>query len=448
MRNVSAVWVPSRFNAAVDMPGNLKAVYNTFSGALTIVPAEIWDGYFTPGLRRRVSADSIPDALAELHSKGFFTCEGVDEIDLVRQYFLSERYDRTETLGVNLLPTLLCNLRCPYCFEGKLQSVKQHRVMSQETADAVVRHLTAEMAGKKNVAMSWFGGEPLLATRMIGNISTKLLQACDEEQIAYSSVITTNGVLLSPPTVDKLLECRITTAQVTVDVPREMKYDRRGRDTLDDVLDNMAEAAGKLQIHVRVNLVQDDEKEWDHLFEGMIRRGLHKSLQSVNIANVFLPELGRAGCMGSKVAHESYVEVLRRQRQRARAAGLPMQNFLLWKRSPGCIATRESSVAIDPNGLLYKCNEDVGWPERAYGSVFSKLTVNMNNLQPWLSYDWFQHPECRDCLALPQCGGGCPHRRIFQGNSLDRDDYCYWFLRGDLDARIYERAASFLNKRG
>jgi len=444
LRAVAATWVPSRFNISVDLPGNLKAVYNTFAGALAIVPLSVWQQRFAPGTKRPVTGDAIPELLDDLYAKGFFVCEGIDEISLLRQHYLAARHDQAETLGVNILPTLACNLQCLYCFEGQLQSTKKPRTMSEETEKAVVHYLQEEMAGKKHLAVSWFGGEPLLAMGTIRRLSAPLLAACDEAKIRYSSVITTNGVLLTPAVVDQLLEGRIDMVQITVDVPREMKRDKQGRDTLDSVLDNLKTAGDKLQIHVRINLSRDDEAEWDNLFEGMLRRDLHKKLKSINIANVFQPERGRLGCMGSSVANESYLEVLRRQRRKARAAGLPMHTFLSWRTTSGCIATRESSVAIAPDGLLYKCNEDVGWPERAYGSVFSKTRVNLNNLLPWLTYDWFQHEECRDCAALPQCAGGCPHRRLFQGGKLPNDDFCYWFLRGDLEGRIFERAMALL----
>ena len=72
--------------------------------------------------------------------------------------------------------------------------------------------------------------------------------------------------------------------QVTVDLPREMKRDKKGRDTLDQVLDNLVIATDQLQLHVRVNLSRDDEAEWDELFDAMRRRDLHQKLKSINIA--------------------------------------------------------------------------------------------------------------------------------------------------------------------
>ena len=74
----------------------------------------------------------------------------------------------------------------------------------------------------------------------------------------------------------------------------------------------------------------------------------------------------------------------------------------------GCAATSIAAVTIDPEGLLYKCPDDAGQPGRAYGSVFSESVANPGNLLHWLSYDWFNHAECRECTMLPQCAGAAP----------------------------------------
>ncbi len=75
--------------------------------------------------------------------------------------------------------------------------------------------------------------------------------------------------------------------------------------------------------------------------------------------------------------------------------------------SSGRNATCESTASIGPDGLLYKCVEVIGLPARAYGSVFLPGHVKLANLLPWLTYDWFGHAQCRDCVLLPQCAGGC-----------------------------------------
>lgn len=444
LRRVPVSRVSSRFNVSVDLPDGLKAVYNTFSAALAVVPQALWQRYLAPGGRFSCAIDAIPRPLADLDERGFFVAEGVDELDLVRAHFNAGRHDRGRKITVNILPTLGCNLSCSYCFEGQLQAERHSRAMTRETEDAVVAFLTASVKGTKGLTVSWFGGEPLLSVPAIERLSPRLFGLCEDAEVPYSAVLTTNGVLLTEETVARLVQSRVSILQVTVDVPNETKRDKKGRDTQEIVLDNLVAAASAAAVHLRINLTRDEPDEWDRLFAGLERRGLHKTLKSVNIANVYQPEHARADGVRSDVAHRSYVTVVRRQRHLARAVGLPMHTSLSWQKPGGCAATAATAFTIDPDGFLFKCPEDAGWPERAYGSVFVEGPTNQANSLFWLSYDWFNHEQCRECPVLPQCAGGCPHRRLFQPE-LDRDDFCYWFLRGDLDGRIVELATSLMS---
>ncbi len=231
-----------------------------------------------------------------------------------------------------------------------------------------------------------------------------------------------------------------------MDIPSETKNDKRGRSTVDLVLDNLVYAAEKMAIQLRINMTGDEEKEWARLFEGIVKRNLQSKVQAY-VANVFQPEHARRDCVGSKVSPDDYVEVMKRQRLRAKELGMRMDSPVPSSCGSGCAATSSSAVTIDPEGLLYKCPDDAGRPERAFGSILLDTAIRSDNLVPWLSYDWFSHMDCSDCELLPQCAGGCAHKRLFQGH-LPREEHCYWALRGDLEARIRDTAMGLLLKEG
>ena len=446
LRPLATVLAPSRFNVSADLPDGRKAVYNTFSAALTVLKPEHWRRYFPSDARHCIQPDAMPNMLEKLHARGFFVSAEIDEVEVVRQYYLRDRYDPLSSLSVNVLPTMGCNMICPYCFQGQTQMTAAPRMMSRETEDAVFHYLQTRMGGRRGLAMSWFGGEPLLGLRLIDRLGQRLIFACDQAGLDYRAVLTTNGLLLNREAVRVLIAGRVSLAQVSIDVPGETKRDKKGRDTLDAVLDNLSYAAEKMHLQLRVNLSRDDEAEWARLFEGLVRRGLQDKLQ-LYIANVFQPEQARREGVGSQVAHRDYVDVLIRQRRRAKGIGLRTDGPVASSCASGCAATSGSALTIDPDGLLYKCPDDAGRPDRAYGSVFLEQAMRTENLLPWLGYDWFQHQECRTCSLLPQCAGGCPHRRRFQPD-LPNDDHCYWFLRGDLEARVRDTAIGLLSGQG
>lgn len=434
---ISDTWIPSRFNVSVDLPGNRKAVYNTFTSAIVILKQEIWNKYFNLDSEYYVSGELISEDMLSLYLKGFIVPKGIDEIEPVRLQFLSSRH-RNDILSVNIIPTLACNLQCPYCFEGKAKIINNQNVMSRETEDAVIQYIDRLARGKNIVQVVWFGGEPLLSITAIERISSRLIPNLERRGIEYRALTSTNATLLIEDVVEQLYKCKVFLVQVTVDIPKSMKQDKFGRDTLEKVLDNLTIAVEKLRIYLRINLSRDDEKEFNQLYNELIKRNLHKRLISIGIANVFRPECGWSGCVMSPVTQQWYVEVMKRESAKAQTLGLPFNTFLpLTERNCNvCAATCESSAVVDPDGLLYKCVEDVGLVERAYGSVFFERPVNYNNLLPWLTYDWFGHKMCRECPVLPQCGGGCPHKRIFQSEMLKDEDFCYWQIRGDLENRI------------
>ncbi|MBI5394969.1 MAG: SPASM domain-containing protein [Verrucomicrobia bacterium] len=433
-------WIPSRFNVTTALRGSRKAIHNTFTGATAVLNHRSWQRYLRSGFEYRLSGQPVPEQLQALYSRGFLVSKDVDEVELARFHYLASRFDR-DTLNVTMLCTLACNLCCAYCFEGQAQADHRGTTMSKETEEAVVAHLSRAVRGKKGLSIWWFGGEPLLTMGPMERISSRLIRICKKGGIHYTAMIATNGTLLTRDVIKQLRRWKVASAQVTLDIPRAAKRDKHGRETQEKVLDNLCLAAGKLKVHLRINLSKDNEAEFDRLYRGLIRRKLHKTLDMVmGIAHVFAPERGRLGCTVCPVGHQSYVHVLAREHAKAAALGLPLRESLVSSPGGGCSATRESAVVIGPDGLLYKCVEDVGLANRAYGSVFLEDFVKPGNLLPWLTYDWFQHAMCKGCPVLPQCAGGCPHRRLFQSGSLKDEDFCYWDMRGDLEDRIRKHA--------
>jgi uncharacterized protein len=434
-------WVPSRFNVTVDLPGRRTALYNTFSGSLAILPRGAW-----PPPARALAARPPDGPLRDLQARGFLVPRDIDELDRLRRHFDATRH-AGDILSVNLLPTMACNLRCPYCFEGRAQTLCRGGVMSRRTERAAARYVLRAARGATHLSLCWFGGEPLLAPGAIERISAEIVPALRKAGVRYHATVVTNGTGLTPATVRRLRACSVAAVQVTVDVPKASKRDRLGRDTLDPVLDHLRHAARSLEVHVRVNLTRDDEAEFDQLYDGMIRRRLHRSLKSIMIAHVFVPECGRGGCATASMPPRAYLNALRREFAKARARGLPVHRFFSTGATGGCSATRERSVCIGPDGLIYKCVEDVGLTGRAFGSVHLDGHVKLGNLLPWMTYDWFRFRMCRNCPVLPQCAGGCPHKRLHQPGRLRPRDFCYWNVRGDLEDRIRAHARSLLRSR-
>jgi len=430
-------WIPSRFNISADLPDGRRAIFNTFTAAFAMVQDGTWRRCLAAGSQCQAHEGDATDTALTLLDKGFLVADDVDELDLLRIHFQSGRYNQ-DVIGATIVPTVSCNLQCSYCFEGAAQEMDAPAAMSEAMEDAVVRRLALSARGRMGLEISWFGGEPLLAPGVIQRISGKLIPACDHAGLDYSASLLTNGTLLKPELVESLAECRLKFIQVTVDVPKAEKQDRAGRDTLGLTLDNINAAADTLPIHLRINLVRDVEEEFDELYEELLRRNLQERLKTVDIAGLTNPECGRNSCQFRPVSQQAFYEASTRERHKAKALGLPIRTLLLMGPT-GCTATNRAAMVIGPDGLLYKCLEDVGLAGRAYGSVLEEQPSGPANLLPWLTHDWFELDQCRDCPALPECGGGCPHIRMYQPEKMAEGDYCRWHLR-DLETRVRDYA--------
>jgi uncharacterized protein len=82
-----------------------------------------------------------------------------------------------------------------------------------------------------------------------------------------------------------------------------------------------------------------------------------------------------------------------------------------------CMAMREAEYVVGSEGELYKCWKSVGNENEVVGNIVDFQNPN-SRVRRWLGYDPFEDRECRNCIALPVCMGGCAHHamdaRIFE----------------------------------
>jgi len=81
-----------------------------------------------------------------------------------------------------------------------------------------------------------------------------------------------------------------------------------------------------------------------------------------------------------------------------------------------CTAVRANEFVVGSKGELYKCWESVGNPHDVVGHI-DDCENAATRINKWMAYDPFANAECRSCIALPVCMGGCAH------HALDRLQY-------------------------
>lgn len=94
----------------------------------------------------------------------------------MKMRFLSASYEK-EHMGLVIVPFTGCNFDCPYCFESK----KHPKLMSENIENELIDFVNAHSAS--NIALTWYGGEPLVAFKNIKSIYNKFSNEFKEKTI-------------------------------------------------------------------------------------------------------------------------------------------------------------------------------------------------------------------------------------------------------------------------
>ena len=320
----------------------------------------------------------------------------------------------TNGVGLTICPTMGCNFNCPYCFEDHFAGK-----MTPEVQDDVValaeRMLDAN--GAKNLHVTWFGGEPLLACDIVESLSARLMALAEERGGNYVAGIITNGYLLTQDVIDMLDRCKVESAQVTIDgMGATHDATRRlanGGSTFERITSNLRECKIPFKVSIRHNVHEGNREEMDELKEFI--EGIAK--ESGNNLNYYpAPVSGSeaADVRGEQVGllcGSDASEVSIRQEAGRFSTG----------RGHYCGAHNIWSVGIDEKGNLQKCWEAVDKPWISFGTAHDwdpanpfATASNADNLTMYLNTACpVPDEECRECIWLPTCVGGCPHKRLF-----------------------------------
>lgn len=403
-----AGWHVSRYNLSAPIPGTKNvAITNLFKGnCAEYTPLELYllsvleelDEHH-PIIERFASRGIICnfDELAALDTMGRCSCMPPGRI------------------GLTICPTMGCNFDCPYCFEDHRRGK-----MSAQVQDDVVALAGRmfEASGARFFHVTWFGGEPLLAPDVIESLSSRLMALADEHGAQYTAGIITNGYLLTQEMVDMLVAVKVNNAQITIDglAPNHnaTRHLAGGGPTFERIVGNLR----SLKIPFRVN----------------VRHNVHEGNQGdVDALKAFIEDLAKESgndlmyypspVYGSEVADERGRQVgilcgsdasdigIRQEAGRFRMGrGFYCGAHIMW------------SVGVDDLGNLQKCWESVDKPIQSFGTAHDwdpadplRTASNPDNLTKWLNTAMpVPDEECRECVWLPMCVGGCPYRRLYE----------------------------------
>lgn len=118
-------------------------------------------------------------------------------------------YINHRALSLKIILTEQCNFRCATCYEN-LSLAR----MSKRVAQGIKNLITAHLPNIKYLSVDWLGGETLIATDIIYDISDHILTEISGREIHFVSGIATDGLQLRVNTFKKLLSRGVKDYQI------------------------------------------------------------------------------------------------------------------------------------------------------------------------------------------------------------------------------------------
>ncbi len=403
----------SRYNKFFDSEEGTKLAYNCLTDSLATLTnqkyQQVKEILVLPNTYK-FDTKAKKELRDSLFKGGFLLDDEIDELGLLKVRNRFARFDPSH-LRLTIIPTLRCNFRCVYCYEGKKTDT-----MSEETIKGLVEFVKQKTKNVKTMTVNWYGGEPLLALDTIVYLRDGFEKICNTNGCRYSNAagIITNGYLLTKEAAQRLGNLGIDAVQVTLDGPSDVHDQRRtllnGEGTFERIIDNLCQIVGTIKfITLRVNTDKTNEDRVLGVLDALEERGL-KDKVNIYFAKVMAHTEACANIAGSCLMDQEYSELEVKLTKKGIEKGFNLKKYPKAKFSY-CDADMVNSFVVGPDGFLYKCWSDPGNAAEAVGHISDpvKYAEKKKNVFKWLAWDVFEREKCRACDVLPICMGGCPY---------------------------------------
>lgn len=410
-------WVSSRYTIRATAEDGRLILWNSLSGSMSVFKAEQ-----EPQVRALLKGKGVESRkeglVGYLVDRGFLVQKDSNEYRRFLHAFGKQHY-RNDRLELILMSSEDCNFRCKYCYEDFARGT-----MLPEVRQGIKSMIEQRIGQLSELAVSWFGGEPLYGWAAIEDLGPFLAEITKKHSVGYGSNATTNGYLLTPSRVEKLFAWKINTFQITIDgTPENHDCNRPARDgsgtfwTIFENLKSMAKRPDPFFVGLRVNFDQTNIGRMDEFLTLVEKEFRGDSRFMLD----FYP-VGRWGNKGDaelevcgkdeKFALANAFQAAAHERG-LRVRDLRFHNML---GSHVCYAARPNNFLIGAHGQVMKCtvvldNADHNVVGRI--SPDGALVLDDERMGLWTEPAFQRDGQCQKCAVLPACQGiSCPLPRI------------------------------------
>ena len=334
------------------------------------------------------------DEIQMLYAMNLLT--SIDEKAVInnnRKFVLQDKTNNN--IGLTILTTTKCNARCFYCYEKGIATAD----MSISTADKIVAYIVDKYK-KYKLHISWFGGEPLVNSKIIDYISEALIK----NGINFYSTMISNGSLFDRISLQQLEIWKLKRVQITLDgigneylkikayVDSSFKFE-----TIISNIERLLEM--DIQVLLRLNFDPEKDKYVD------IINYLYESFGVRDNLKIYLSWIVADDINSPLDYEENSNPILKPYKKLIEYGYLTnMTSVGVKYRTVHCGAFKKYLV-IDPDGKIFKCEHAVKNDTESIGDIDNK-EINPDFKKKWIK-DVLPLSECEECVYLPFCQGGC-----------------------------------------
>lgn len=378
-------------------------LYNSLSGSKSLT--KVYNPDIINSINQMIRFDNYNDGdsniIKLLKDIEFITDMSIEEEKKQRD-FKRIQIETSPDLLLTIIPTTNCNFRCAYCYEEY-----NLNKMSEITQKKLISFVSEKMKNCRNLYVSWFGGEPLLAIDTIKSLSNEFLKITNDLKKSYIASMTTNGYLLTPELIKDLLKCKIIDYQVTLDgieaTHDVMRKHKNGQGTFKVIFNNLMSIkkcikSSVIKITIRTNYTRGICENIQKYYETM------KELE----CKIFNFSIKMASNWGGEKVGDIRDELLKISDYPKIIeffnTNFPKPDFyshisFFDSQTSICGAAKKNSYIVNSDGSLYKCTVDFN---NSLGSVYEFNTDTFNDENVYYKYSSID-TVCDNCFFSGCC---------------------------------------------
>lgn len=359
---------------------------------------------------------TIYNTIIALMKKGILSPSPIRQVlhpDTPHIKVLAERCINQLILGI----TNACNFRCRYCHQAEGKVLSSKAVMNEDIAFKSVDFLYEHSMDAQVVAITFYGGEPLLNYKLIKKVVSYANNKFKHKKVFYN--LTTNASLMDEAIIDFFVKHDFSVL-ISLDgnartQNRHRKYLTNGNDTFNAVWKNVNCIRNKypqyFDEHIRFNAVILPDENSNEVMEFFTDNGINENYITIRYADMNGIDYSISPILSASVLDNSF---LKKEEYKNGIEQFRKKNALpsIWHHNGPCIpAVRR--IFVNAEGLFYPCEKIDSDPSCKIGSLKDGLIIS--NIEKMLNIGRLSAEECKKCWAARFCST-CVYHCVDNGN--------------------------------